>query len=109
VWAKNEQNEILGFLLEGVSEGPGVKVQPESNKYGMRILQSSKVAFKNFEVSSSQRLEKALSVGESRTLLKQRVWICWMVAGICIAVYDSTVRYASQRSQFDRPIAGTSL
>ena len=31
-----------------------------------------------------------------------------MIAGICIAVYDSSIRYASQRSQFNRPISGTS-
>jgi len=35
-----------------------------------------------------------------------RLWICWMTAGICIGVYDNTIKYASQRIQFNRPISG---
>ena len=49
------------------------------------------------EVKESQKLPlaKDFQSGTNSVLKHSRVFVCWIAAGICMGVYDQTIKYAS--------------
>jgi hypothetical protein len=44
--------------------------------------------------------------GTNTVLKHSRVFVCWVVAGVCMGVYDNAIKYVSERRQFGQPISG---
>lgn len=78
------------------------------NKLALRVVQNCHITLKDVIVEESQKLPLAIDFqnGTNRVLKHSRVFVCWMAAGVCMGVYDSAIKYATERKQFGRSISG---
>lgn len=108
VWAKNEQGEIQGIIVERGMEG---FTTPETKgKWSLRASATGELVFDNVRVPKTQILPGVKGLkGPLSCLSSARYGIAWGVVGAAMDCYDTALRYAKERVQFDRPIAGFQL
>lgn len=109
VWAKDEQGEIGGFLVEkGTS---GFKAWDVHDKYSLRASVTSGLAFSDCRIPSCNRLPKTQGLKAALSCLNQaRYGIGWGVLGAAMECYETALNYAKERKQFaNRPIASHQL
>ena len=108
VWAKDEKDTILGFLVERGTEG---FTAPEMHgKLSLRASVTSELVFNDVHLPESSRLPGANGLRAPLSCLTQaRYGIAWGVIGAAIDCYQTALTYAQNRKQFQRPIAGYQL
>lgn len=108
VWAKNEVGRINGLIVEKGMEGFSA---PETkNKWSLRASITGELVFQDVKIPKSNLLPEADGLkGPLSCLDNARYGIAWGVIGAAMACYDSALKYAQQRIQFDKPIAGFQL
>lgn len=108
VWAKNEQNEIKGLIVERGMEGFST---PETKgKWSLRASATGELVFDNVRVPKANILPGVKGLkGPLSCLSSARYGIAWGVVGAAMDCYDTALRYSKERIQFDRPIAGFQL
>jgi glutaryl-CoA dehydrogenase len=108
VWAKNEEGRIHGLLVERGMEG---FTTPEThNKWSLRASATGELIFDNVKVPKSNLLPNKSGLGAPLGCLDSaRYGIAWGAIGAAMDCYDTALRYAKERIQFDKPIAGTQL
>jgi glutaryl-CoA dehydrogenase len=107
VWAKNEEGRIHGLIVERGMEG---FTTPEThNKWSLRASSTGELIFDNVKVPKENLLPNKSGFGTTWmfrfSTLRNRL------GSYCAAMdcYDTALRYAKERIQFDKPIAGTQL
>ena len=108
VWAKNEDGRIHGLIVERGMEG---FTTPEThNKWSLRASATGELIFDNVKVPKENLLPGKSGLGAPLGCLDSaRYGIAWGAIGAAMDCYDTALRYAKQRVQFDKPIAGTQL
>lgn len=108
VWAKNEQGEIQGLIVERGMEGFST---PETHgKWSLRASATGELVFDNVKVPKANILPGVKGLkGPLSCLSSARYGIAWGALGCAMDCYDTAVRYSQQRIQFDKPIAGFQL
>jgi glutaryl-CoA dehydrogenase len=108
VWAKDEQGKIRGLIVERGMEGFST---PEiHNKWSLRVSTTGELVFDNVRVPKDNLFPDIRGLkGPMSCLDSARYGIAWGAIGSAMACYDSALRYAKERIQFDRPIAGFQL
>lgn len=108
VWAKNEQGEIIGLIVERGMEGFST---PEIHgKWSLRASITGELVFDNVRVPKSNVLPNIKGLkGPLSCLSKARYGIAWGAIGAALDCYDSALRYSKEREQFGRPIGGFQL
>ncbi len=108
VWAKNEEGRIHGLLVERGMEGFST---PEThNKWSLRASATGELIFNNVKVPKENLLPGRSGLGAPLSCLDSaRYGIAWGVIGAAMDCYDTALRYAKERIQFDKPIAGFQL
>ncbi|OGQ21353.1 MAG: acyl-CoA dehydrogenase [Deltaproteobacteria bacterium RIFCSPLOWO2_02_FULL_44_10] len=108
VWAKDDQGEILGFLVEKGMKGFSA---PEmKGKFSLRASMTSELVLEDVLIPEENRLPKAKGLKAPLKCLNQaRYGIAWGALGTAIACYEAALNYSKSRIQFDRPIAGFQL
>lgn len=108
VWAKNEQGRIRGIIVERGMEGFST---PEThNKWSLRASATGELVFDNVKVPKENLLPHVEGLkGPLGCLDSARYGIAWGAIGAAMDCYDSALKYAMERQQFDRPIAGFQL
>jgi len=108
VWAKNEAGRIHGIIVERGMEG---FTTPETHhKWSLRASATGELVFDNVKVPKENLLTGKSGLGAPLQCLDSaRYGIAWGVLGAAMDCYDTALRYAKQRVQFDRPIAGFQL
>ncbi len=108
VWAKNEEGRIKGVLVERGMEGFST---PEThNKWSLRASATGELIFDNVKIPKENILPNKDGLGAPLGCLDSaRYGIAWGAIGAAMDCYDTALRYAKQRIQFDKPIAGTQL
>lgn len=108
VWAKNEKGRIKGIIVERGMEGFST---PEThNKWSLRASATGELIFDNVKVPKENLLPNKDGLGAPLGCLDSaRYGIAWGAIGAAMDCYDTALRYAKQRIQFDKPIAGTQL
>jgi len=108
VWAKNDAGEIQGIIVERGMEGFST---PETHgKWSLRASATGELVFDNVKVPKENILPKVKGLkGPLSCLSSARFGIAWGALGAAMDCYDTALRYAKQRVQFDRPIAGFQL
>lgn len=108
VWAKDEQGEIRGLIVERGMEG---FTTPEiHNKWSLRASCTGELVFDNVKVPKENILPNVKGLkGPLGCLTKARYGIAWGALGAAMDCYDSALRYSKERSQFGRPIASFQL
>ena len=108
VWAKDEQGDIRGIVVERGMEGFST---PETKgKWSLRASATGELVFDNVRVPKTHILPGVKGLkGPLSCLSSARYGIAWGVVGVAMDCYDTALRYAKERIQFDRPIAGFQL
>jgi glutaryl-CoA dehydrogenase len=108
VWAKDETGRIHGLIVERGMEGFST---PEThNKWSLRASSTGELIFDNVKVPKENLLPNKSGLGAPLGCLDSaRYGIAWGAIGAAMDCYDTALRYAKERIQFDKPIAGTQL
>ena len=108
VWAKNEEGRIKGLIVERGMKG---FTTPEThNKWSLRASSTGELIFDNVKIPKENILPNKDGLGAPLGCLDSaRYGIAWGAIGAAMDCYDTALRYAKQRIQFDKPIAGTQL
>ena len=108
VWAKNEEGRIKGLVVERGMEGFST---PEThNKWSLRASATGELIFDNVKIPKENILPNKDGLGAPLGCLDSaRYGIAWGAIGAAMDCYDTALRYAKERIQFDKPIAGTQL
>ncbi len=108
VWAKDENGRIHGLIVERGMEGFST---PEThNKWSLRASATGELIFDNVKVPKENLMPNKSGLGAPLGCLDSaRYGIAWGAIGAAMDCYDTALRYAKERVQFDKPIAGTQL
>lgn len=102
---KRAKNNATAFIIEKGT--PGFRSGRKENKLGMRASETAELIFENVRISDSQRLGE---VGEGfkqamKILDGGRISIAALSLGIAKGAFETALKYAQERHQFDQPIA----
>jgi len=107
VWAKLD-GVIRGFLVEKGTAG--FTSSDIKGKLSLRASVTSELVLDNVQVPEDALLPDAKGLSGPLSCLSQaRYGIAWGAVGAAQAVYDEALRYAKERVQFGKPIAGFQL
>jgi len=108
VWAKDEQGDIRGIIVERGMEGFST---PEThNKWSLRASATGELVFDNVKVPKENLFPTIKGLkGPLGCLNQARYGIAWGALGAAMDCYDTALRYSKERMQFDRPIGGFQL
>ena len=107
VWAKLD-GVIRGFLVEKGTAG--FTSSDIEGKLSLRASVTSELVLDNVQVPEDALLPDAKGLSGPLSCLSQaRYGIAWGAVGAAQAVYDEALRYAKERIQFGKPIAGFQL
>ncbi len=108
VWAKNEEGRIHGVIVERGMEG---FTTPEThNKWSLRASATGELVFEDVRVPKENILPNKSGLGAPLGCLDSaRYGIAWGALGAAMDCYDTALRYAKERVQFDKPIAAYQL
>jgi len=108
VWAKDEQGEIRGIIVE--KGMPGFSTPTTHNKWSLRASATGELVFDNVKVPKENILPNVKGLkGPLGCLTKARYGIAWGTIGAAMDCYDVALQYSKERVQFDRPIGGFQL
>jgi len=108
VWAKDESGRIHGLIVERGMEG---FTTPEThNKWSLRASSTGELIFDNVKVPKENLMPGKSGLGAPMQCLDSaRYGIAWGAIGAAMDCYDTALRYAKERIQFDKPIASFQL
>jgi glutaryl-CoA dehydrogenase len=108
VWAKNEEGKIKGLIIERGMEG---FTTPEThNKWSLRASATGELVFTDVKVPKENIFPGVEGLKGPLTCLNSaRYGISWGALGAAMDCYDTALRYAKEREQFGKPIAGFQL
>jgi glutaryl-CoA dehydrogenase len=107
VWAKNEENKIIGLIVD--RDTKGFTVRDIERKFSLKASVTSELTFEDCRVPISQQLEVQGLKGPFACLNNARFGISWGVLGAAMACFDEARNYAKTRIQFDKPIGSFQL
>jgi glutaryl-CoA dehydrogenase len=108
VWARDEHNELGGFLVEkGLS---GLEAVGITGKASKRPGIQAELSLEGVRVPVENRLPCAKSFKDTtKALAVVRCGVAWEALGHAIAAYETALAYTKEREQFGRPIASFQL
>ena len=108
VWAKDEEGEIRGLILEKGMKG--FSTPTTHGKWSLRASATGELVFDHVKVPKENILPGVKGLkGPLSCLTKARYGIAWGTIGAAMDCYDTALRYSKERIQFDRPIGGFQL
>ena len=108
VWAKGEDGEIGGYLVEKGT--PGYSTLDIHGKFSMRASITSELAFADCKIPLENKFPKVKGLrGPLGCLNQARYGIAWGAVGAAMGCYDWALQYAQQRIQFGKPIGSFQL
>jgi glutaryl-CoA dehydrogenase len=104
VWAKEDDGEIYGYLVERGT--PGFSTLDIHGKFSMRASITSELSFQDCKIPLANKFPNVKGLrGPLGCLNQARYGIAWGAVGAAMACYDWALQYAQQRIQFGKPIA----
>ncbi len=108
VWARTNDGEVNGFLVERGT--PGFSAPEMHGKLSLRASVTSELVLDGVRLPDSARLPEAISLrGPLSCLNEARYGIVWGAAGAARACYEAALSYSKEREQFGKPLAGFQL
>lgn len=108
VWAKDENGEIRGLVVERGMEG--FSTPTTHGKWSLRASATGELVFDNVKVPKENILPNVKGLkGPLGCLTKARYGISWGALGAAMDCYDTALRYSKERIQFDKPIGAFQL
>lgn len=110
VWARDEQGDLGGFVIEDAAAVEGVTMNLIEGKIGKRCVMNADIKLENVRVPAENRLEYVRSFRDMALVLGYgRYGVAWEAAGVAVAVFQLALDYAKKREQFGKPIASFQL
>lgn len=108
VWAKNDEGRILGVIVERGMEG--FSTPTIHDKWSLRASVTGELVFNDVKIPKENVLPGVSGLrGPLNCLDSARYGISWGAIGVAMDCYDTARRYALERKQFGKPIAGFQL
>jgi glutaryl-CoA dehydrogenase len=103
VWARGEDGQVHGFLVEKGT--PGYEAEVIEGKGSLRAIWQAQIELHDVRVSADNLLPGANSFKDTaRVLAGTRSTCAWAALGHAVAAYDTALTYAKRREQFGRPL-----
>ncbi len=108
VWARDPEGKIRGVIVERGMEGFST---PETkDKWSLRASATGELVMDNVRIPKTNILPDAKGLKAPLSCLSSaRYGIAWGAIGAAMDCYDTALRYAKERVQFNRPIGGFQL
>jgi glutaryl-CoA dehydrogenase len=104
VWARDEDGQVGGFLVEKGT--PGFECSVMTHKVAKRAVWQTDISLRGVRVPAEYRLANSRSFKDtSRVLTATRYGVAWEAIGHAIAAYEIALTYTQQRMQFGQPLA----
>jgi len=109
IWARDvDDNQVKAFVVEKGTAG--IATEKMKHKMALRVVQNATIHLNDCRVPDENRLLNARSFKDTAAVLRMtRAGVAWEAVGCAQGAYEHALRYACQREQFDRPIAGFQL
>jgi glutaryl-CoA dehydrogenase len=109
VWARDvDSDRVLGFVVE--TPTPGFTAVDLEDKIALRAVQNALITLDGVRVPEENRLHEADGFRATADVLRMtRAAVAWSAVGCARGAYEHALRYAGEREQFGRPIAGFQL
>jgi glutaryl-CoA dehydrogenase len=108
VWAKTDDGEIRGFILE--KGMPGLSAPKIEGKLSLRASTTGQIVMEDVFVAEEQLLPNVKGLkGPFSCLNNARYGIAWGSLGAAEACWHAARTYTMERKQFKRPLAATQL
>ncbi|MFD6156960.1 acyl-CoA dehydrogenase family protein [Nocardia sp. NPDC060256] len=109
IWAKDlDDGQVKGFVV--ANDTPGFETSKLEDKIALRVVQNALITLTDVRVAEKDRLQQANSFRDTAGVLRMtRAGVAWMAVGCARGAYENALRYALDREQFGRPIAGFQL
>src|SRR5688572_16559483 len=108
VWAKDEEGEVRGLIVEKGMDGFTAPLT--HGKWSLRASATGELVFDNVKVPKENILPEAKGLKAPLSCLtKARYGIAWGTIGAAMDCDDTALRYCRERKQFDRPIGSFQL
>jgi len=108
IWARGDDGRVAGFLVEGTTPGYRAEVLPR--KGAQRAAWQTGITLENCRIPAENRLPGARGLGSTLSILTHsRYGVAWDGLGQALDCYETALAYASERRQFNRPLASFQL
>ena len=108
IWAKDDEGEIRGYILE--KGWKGLSAPKIQGKVGMRVSTTGEVVMDNVFVPEENMLPNVRGLkGPFTCLNSARYGIAWGALGAAEFCWHTARQYTLDRKQFGRPLAATQL
>lgn len=108
VWAKTDDGEIRGFIVE--KDRKGFSTRETKHKLSLRASVTSELSFQDCLIPEENVLPGSKGLKSPLMCLTQaRYGIAWGAVGAAMSCIDVALKYSKERVQFGRPIAGFQL
>lgn len=110
VWARDDDGDVGGFVVEHPTEREGWDAQAITGKIANRGVIQAHITLDSVRVPVGDRLAGANSFADTNKVLrKSRQTVAWEAVGHAVAAYEGALTYALRREQFGRPLAKNQL
>jgi len=105
IWAQDvDTQRVLGFVVEQGTEG--MSAVDLEDKIALRAVQNALITMQDVRVPEENRLQEANSFRDTANVLRMtRASVAWSAVGCARGAYEHALAYASERTQFGKPIA----
>ena len=108
VWARTDEGDIRGFLVEQGT--PGFSAPEIHKKLSLRASVTSELVLQDVRVPEESMFPEVRTLrGPLSCLNEARYGIVWGAVGAARACFESALDYAKERIVFGKPIAGYQL
>lgn len=110
IWARDEDGEFGGYVIENPGEVEGLEIEDLSGKIGKRAILNADIRMDNVRIPAANRLAKPRSFKDTaKVLALGRFGVAWEAAGTAAGAFELALQYAKTREQFGKPIASFQL
>ena len=110
VWARDEDGDVGGFVIEDPGGTQGYDAQVIPGKMSNRSVWQTHIRLDGVRVPADNRLAQARTFeNTNRVLMRSRQGVAWEALGHAVAAYEGALTYALRREQFGRPLARLQL
>jgi len=103
VWARGEDGQVHGFLVEKGTDGYDAQVI--EGKGSLRAIWQAHINLEHVSVPVENRLPGGRSFKDAgRVLAGTRSTCAWAALGHAVAAYETALSYSKRREQFGRPL-----
>jgi len=108
IWARREDGEVGGFLVE--KGAPGFDARVMTGKTALRAVWQADITLGGVRVPAGNVLPGGERFADvARVLTVTRYTVAWRALGVALGAYEAALAYATERRQFGRPLAAYQL